>query len=221
MDYLLRIVLPDQPGSLGGVASAIGAAGGDIVSLDVLERGRGGAVDDVIVSLAGGLVDKLITAAESVEGVYVESVRPYAGGHEIHRDLELVEQLAVDPGSGLAVLARTAPGVFRAGWALVIEQVPGGVDVIHRSAGAPETRDLRLPWLPLPAARRFDLDELWMPGRWRVLGTELAAAPIGRPDLAVLVGRPGGPAFRASELLRLGHLAGIAGTVGNQLALTS
>lgn len=52
-----------------------------------------------------------------------------------------------------------------------------------------------------------------MPERWKVLGTELAAAPVGGPGRAVLVGRPGGPRFRASEVLRLAHLAGITATV--------
>ena len=39
MTYLLRLVLPDRPGSLGAVATALGAAGVDIESLDVIERG--------------------------------------------------------------------------------------------------------------------------------------------------------------------------------------
>jgi hypothetical protein len=52
-----------------------------------------------------------------------------------------------------------------------------------------------------------------VPERWHALGTELAAAPVGSPDRAVLLGRPGGPRFRASEVLRLTHLAGIASTV--------
>ena len=47
-------------------------------------------------------------------------------------------------------------------------------------------------------------------------GTELAAAPVGRPSRAVLVGRGGGPRFRASEVLRLAHLAGIAATVSGR-----
>ena len=38
MTYLLRLVLPDRPGSLGAVATALGAAGVDIESLDVIER---------------------------------------------------------------------------------------------------------------------------------------------------------------------------------------
>jgi hypothetical protein len=46
-----------------------------------------------------------------------------------------------------------------------------------------------------------------------VLGIELAAAPLDVPERAVLLGRPGGPRFRASEVLRLAHLAGITATV--------
>ena len=53
MTYLLRLVLPDRPGSLGAVATALGATGVDIESLDVIERGPDGAVDDLVVGSAG------------------------------------------------------------------------------------------------------------------------------------------------------------------------
>ncbi len=52
-----------------------------------------------------------------------------------------------------------------------------------------------------------------MPATWRELGTELAATPLGKPDRVLLVGRPGGPMFRASELARLAHLTGIVATI--------
>jgi hypothetical protein len=52
-----------------------------------------------------------------------------------------------------------------------------------------------------------------VPQQWQLLATELAAAPVGPGNVLVLLGRPGGPLFRASEVLRLGHLAGIAATV--------
>ena len=84
------------------------------------------------------------------------------------------------------------------------------------SAGAPDLAGVDLPWLPLEEARRLSPDEPWVPERWEVLGTELAAAPVGRPSRAVLVGRGGGPRFRASEVLRLTHLAGIAATVSDR-----
>ncbi|CAA9337664.1 MAG: FIG00660665: hypothetical protein [uncultured Frankineae bacterium] len=211
MSYLLRVVLPDRPGMLGAVATALGEAGGDIVSLDVVERGPDGAVDDLVVALPpGGLADALITAAQRVPGVVVESLRPYHGGEDLHRDLELVDVLAASPGDGLSLLVANAPGVFRAGWALLVE---AGPTVLCASPGAPDLDGVALPWLPLATARRLDHRESWVPERWEVLGTELAAAPVGSPGRVVLVGRPGGPRFRASEVLRLTHLAGIAATV--------
>lgn len=214
MSFLLRVVLPDRPGMLGAVATAIGEAGGDIVSLDVVERGPEGAVDDLLVMVApGGLADRLITAAQSVPGVVVESLRPYLGADDLHRDLELVDELAAAPQDGLALLAANAPGVFRAGWAVVLEQRGDGVRTLESSSGAPDLSGLVLPWLPLATARRMGSREDWVPERWEALGTELAVAPVGRPERVVLVGRPGGPRFRASEVLRLAHLAGIASTV--------
>ena len=45
--------------------------------------------------------------------------------------------------------------------------------------------------------------------------TALAAAPLGDPNTAMVLGRPGGPEFRPSEVARLGYLAGIvAGLLG-------
>ena len=211
MSYLLRLVLPDRPGMLGAVATALGEVGGDILSLDVVERGADGAVDDLVVALPpGGMADVLITSAQSVPGVVVESLRPYYGGSDLHRDLELVDALAADPAHAEALLVGHVPGVFRAGWALLLE---AGPTVLHASPGAPEAADLELPWLPLAAAQRLDPDASWVPERWEVLGTELVAAPVGSADRVVLVGRPGGPRFRGSEVLRLSHLAGIVATV--------
>jgi hypothetical protein len=210
MSYLLRVVLPDRPGMLGAVATAIGEAGGDIVSLDVVERGPEGAVDDLLVQLPpGGLADVLITSAQSVPGVVVESLRPYLGADDLHRDLELVDELAAAPAEALQLLVDLAPGVFRAGWAILL----GTDGVLAASAGSPDLDGVVLPWLPLPSARRLDSKEEWVPERWDTLGTELVAAPVGSPERVILVGRPGGPRFRASEVLRLAHLAGIAATV--------
>ena len=209
MAYLLRLVLPDRPGMLGAIATALGEAGADIVSLDVVERGPDGAVDDVLVQLPpGGLADMLITASQSVPGVVVESLRPYLGADDLHRDLELVDELAAAPHEALHTLVDLSPGVFRAGWALLLD----GDAVVAASPGAPELNG-PFPFLPLNGGRRMDAREDWVPERWEALGTELAVAPVGRPDRAVLVGRPGGPTFRASEVARLAHLAGIAATV--------
>jgi hypothetical protein len=211
--FLLRLVVPDRPGMLGAVATALGEAGADIVSLDVVERGPDGAVDDLVVELpSGALVDRHITAAQSVPDVIVESLRPYTGAADLHGDLELIEALAADPAEALAVFVDGAPGVFRAGWALLVEDGR----VVAASRGAPETPNLPLP--PTETARRIEVGEAWVPQPWQLLATELAAAPVGGSTRVVLLGRPGGPLFRASEVLRLGHLAGITATVATVAA---
>jgi len=214
VSFLIRVQLPDNPGSLGAVASALGAINADILSVDVVERGDGVAVDDLVVELPNGsLPDVLITAAESVEGVEVDAVRPYAGGLNTHRELELVEEIAGDPRHGLDKLADGVPRIFRAGWALVLAETPEGVQRLAASTAAPESELASLPWLPLERATVLDAEDEWIPTPWRDLGTELAATPLGKPDRALLLGRPGGPSFRAAEVARLAHLAGIVAVV--------
>jgi hypothetical protein len=208
--FLLRLVVPDRPGMLGAVATALGEAGADIVSLDVVERGPDGAVDDLVVELpSGALVDRLITAAQSVHGVIVESLRPYTGAADLHGDVELMEELAAAPTDALQIFVAGAPGVFRAAWALLVD----GGTVFAASRGAPEIGTVDTGLLPVEQARRIEPGETWVPQQWKLLATELAAAPVGDPHRVVLLGRPGGPLFRASEVLRLRHLAGITATV--------
>ncbi|PXY28309.1 ACT domain-containing protein [Prauserella muralis] len=214
MSFLIRVQLPDSPGTLGAVATALGMAGADILSVDVVERGNGIAIDDLVVELPSGrLPDALITAAESVEGVEVDAVRPYAGVLDTHRELELVEEIAARPSSGLDLLAEGVPKIIRAGWSVVVQHTDGGIERVASSGAAPETPITDMPWLPLERATVLDSEESWIPETWQELGTELAATPLGKPDRALLVGRPGGPMFRAAEVARLAHLAGIVAVV--------
>jgi hypothetical protein len=218
VSYLLRLVVPDRPGILGAVATALGAAGIDIVSVDVLERGQGVAVDDVVVDLPPDrLPDSLITAAQAVPGVQVESLRPFAGALDTHRELELLEALSRTPeGTAVKLLAAELPRVFHSGWAAVLEATDdGGAEVPAASDAAPTFEGLRLPWLPLEAPRLLPSDDEWLPERWREMAIEMMAVPYGDPRTAVVLGRSGGPAFRRSELLRLVHLTGIAATVAH------
>jgi hypothetical protein len=214
VSFLIRVLLPDSPGTLGAVATALGTVGADILSVDVVERGSGVAVDDLVVELPSGrLPDALITAAESVEGVEVDAVRPYAGVLDTHRELELVEEIAAQPKSGLDILAEGVPRIVRAGWAMIVEHAETGALRLASSSAAPETPITDLPWLPLERATVLDSEDAWIPETWKELGTELAATPLGKPGKALLVARPGGPNFRAAEVARLAHLAGIVAVV--------
>ena len=212
VSYLLRIVVPDRPGVLGAVATALGAAGADILSLDVIERSPGRAVDDIVLELPSGkLADSLVSAAAQVPGVSVESIRPYAGQIDPHRELELIDRLANGTGEPLAVLADGVTRIFRAGWALVLgAPVSAQAQVLACGGAAPQLAQLAVPWWPPAPARTVAVSPDWAPADWERLGTELAVAPLG-PG-ALLVGRP---ALRwlPSELLRLAHFAAIATTV--------
>ncbi len=214
--YLLRVQLEDRPGSLGSLAVALGSVGADILSLDVVERGAGFAVDDLVVDLpAGAMPDMLITAAEALHGVHVDSIRPYTGLLEAHRELELIDHIAAADGKDkqLQVLADEAPKVLRVGWCQVVELRNGELQRVVGSAGAPETQAEAAPWLPLDNAAVLDATADWVPQLWRDMDTTLSAAPLGGPRTAVMLGRPGGPQFRPSEVARLGYLAGIVATI--------
>ena len=218
MSYLLRLMIPDRPGALGAVATALGEVGVDIVSLEVVERAPGVAVDDVVVMLpAGRLPDSLITAAQAVPGVTVESLRPFAGPLDTHRELELLEALARGAqGTAVKVLAAELPRVFHSGWAAILERTGGGVvEALAASDAAPSFEGLSLPWLPLAGPRLLPSEDEWLPERWSAMAIEMMAAPYGGSRTAIVLGRSGGPAFRRSELLRLAHLTGIAATVAH------
>jgi hypothetical protein len=79
-NYLIRVHLPDRPGALGAVASRIGSVGGDVISIEILQRDRGVVVDELGVSLSGdGLIDLMRDEILEVDGVSIESLRAVEG----------------------------------------------------------------------------------------------------------------------------------------------
>jgi len=74
--FNLHISLPDRPGSLGLLASAIGAAGADIRALIVLKSEDGRGFDEVTVAVPGTDPSDLVEVLGSIGGVEVISVTP-------------------------------------------------------------------------------------------------------------------------------------------------
>lgn len=78
--YVVRVWLPDRPGALGAVASRIGAVRGDLVGIDILDRGAGRAIDELLIELPqASLLDLMVNEVNQVDGVDVEDVREVPG----------------------------------------------------------------------------------------------------------------------------------------------
>lgn len=201
------------------LAVQLGAIGADIRSLEVVERTDGLVVDDIVVDLpAGALPDTLITAAEKVTGIHVDSLRPFAGVLDTHQELELIDLVAAGGKDRLQVLADSAPRVLRVSWASVLSKPGAEVLRLYASSGAPETQLTEADWLPLERARAFDPEADWVPDSWKQMDTRLAAAPLGSDGKVLLLGRIGGPDFRPAEIARLGYLTGIIGAMSKKKA---
>ena len=196
MPYLLRVELPDVPGSLGRVASAIGEAGGDIEAIEIVEKRDGFAVDDVLLEMAPSTMpDSVVSACSQLDGVRVLWINRYAAGGNLFLDLEVVEALTEDPSSARDRLVDLLLVAFRVDWAARV--TPDGATVVHSTDAAPTTYSFDTVTAPV----RLPGDDTYVE----------CAAPFG--DDVVLMGRRGGPEFLDSELARLEHLLGLAITI--------
>jgi hypothetical protein len=198
MAFLLRVQLPDVPGSLGRVASAIGEAGGDIEAIEIVEKGPDGtAIDDVLLETApGAMPDSIVSACNALDDVRVLWISRYAAAAGLLLDLEAVEDLTAHPAEALDRLIDLLPVTFRADWAARTRRDGEAAELVHATSASPTT----VAWTPL--ARPCHVD----------LGDEMniaIAAPL-LEDEVVVIGRRGGPEFLDSEVARLGHLVGLA-----------
>ena len=215
MAFLLRVELPDVPGSLGAVASALGTAGADIHAIEIVEhRSSGTAVDDVLLELpAHVLPDSLVSACQRLDGVRVLWISRYTAGASLRMDLEAVEAMTEQPAAALPRLVQLVPETFRCDWALAVRIDPGDdigdpgtATLLHATRTAPDLPvDVR-EWAADPKSARR------LPGHPAWEGTVLAAAPAGAA--VVVLGRRGGPDVLDSELARFGHLCALAAAIG-------
>ncbi len=198
MPFLLRVELPDVPGSLGRVATAIGMAGGDIEAIEIVEKRDGTALDDVLLETAEGTMpDSIVSACNALDGVEVLFISRYPAGGNLTLDLEAVEELTA-AADALDKLVELLPRTFRADWAARVHRAKG---VVHGTSAAPD----ELEFVDLEAPRRLEpetVDDVTLYAAARLDGNEI-----------VVIGRRGGPEFVDSEIARLGHLSGLAVTI--------
>jgi hypothetical protein len=139
---VVRVWLPDRPGALGQVASRIGAVHGDVTAIDILERGGGRVIDELMVALPESVsLDLLAKEIGAVDGVAVEHVRTV--GAERADSATAVLQLAADvaetaPEHRLAALVAGLLLAVDADWAVAVKDY----ELIEQRGAPPE-----LAWL--------------------------------------------------------------------------
>ncbi len=205
VNLLVRVWLPDRPGALGLVASRIGAIGGDIVGIDVLERSERVAVDEFAVVLPrDDLVRLLVREIEEVDGASVEEWRAVETFPDPRLDaLESVEVVcaardAPDLGDRLV---RSVLSEFVADWAALFA---GSTTIASAGDNVPAASvldALAAGTAASPAVAAGDAGP-----------DDLAVAPLPKTDAVLLVGREGHP-FRRRERRQLLALARIADRV--------
>lgn len=208
MSYLLRVALPDVPGSLGRLASAIGSAGGNIDAIEIVERTADGrAIDDVFLANEQGVMpDSIVSACTSLEGVDVLWISRYGAGSNLTRDLEVVESMTSDPARAPDTLVDLLPAAFVVDWAARVRREGSAVHVVHRSPAAPTEIPADIHWpRDMERGRRIDVPEH--------LSELLVAGCALEADELVVIARRGGPEILDSEIARLRHLAALASSI--------
>jgi hypothetical protein len=207
----VRVWLADRPGALGSVASRIGGVGGDVIGIEILERGAGRAIDDLIIALPDpSVIDLLVAEIQQVDGVDVEevvtvtpdSVDPDIAALESVADLVALESRD-EIIQGLCVIVA---GGVDASWGAIVD-VSDASRERERSAaivgrvGSPPSNE----WL---AAFAHGSQSSAMVSAGRSGPDDTVAAPLVRSELVLLVGREG-HAFRSRERRRCAAIARI------------
>lgn len=196
--FLVRVELPDRPGALGAVASRIGAVRGDVVSIEIIRRTEGRALDEFVVELADAeLVPLLLVEIAEVDGASVETIHPVAAGVTDQR-LDAYDTAAAileerTTQGVLAALASRTCHELDASWVAIIDSED---HMLMAASGQPPAA----PWL---AAHIRESDS--RPPE----GGDMTWVHLAAWDLTLLVGRPAWP-IGARDRVRLESLARLA-----------
>jgi hypothetical protein len=199
---LVRVWLPDRPGALGLVAARIGAVGGDIVGIDVLERSEGIAVDEFAVALPSlDVLELLAKEIEQVDGTSVEEFRVVEAFPDPRLDaLDSATQLCeADSVEDLcATLVSHLRREFLASWVALL----GDGTIVAASGDTHPAAEFLSMLVAGTSASPMVADGTTGP-------EDLLVAALGSHDATLLVGRDGHP-FRRRERAQLTALARIA-----------
>ncbi|HEX7460104.1 MAG TPA: hypothetical protein VF279_05695, partial [Acidimicrobiales bacterium] len=189
-NYLIRVQLPDRPGALGSGASRIGSGGGDVVSIDILQRDNGAVVDELGVGLAGDhLLDLLRDEILEVDGVSIEALRAVDGPlPDRHAELlDIATELFIQS-SREALLDHLSDRVRRslvADFAAIIEADTTRVTAAHGEVPPDDELRAMALWAVAPLSSPVGADEIGTGGADQ--SPSVAAAEMVRAGVVLVV----------------------------------
>jgi hypothetical protein len=203
--YVVRVWLPDRPGALAQVAGRIGAVHGDVVGIEILERGGGSAIDELTVSLPDAdVVELLVHEIRQVDGVAVEDIRPVSADRPegAMAALQTVERIVVAPPELRWTEACGAVRALVDGDWTVVMRLPEG-DAVGACGTPPDVE-----WLTafLNGSEHLGNDHDHTPG-------DLAWTRLPRHSMALATGRSG-RVFHARERLEVHSVGRILDALG-------
>ena len=219
-NYLIRVQLPDRPGALGAVASRIGSVGGDVVSIDILQRDNGAVVDELGVGLAGDhLLGLLRDEILEVDGVSIEALRAVEGPlPDRHAELlDIATELFIQstPEALLDHLAGRVRRSLAADFAAIIDVDTTGVSARHGDAPSDDQLRAMALWAVAPLSSPVGADETGTGSPDESPG--VAAAEMVRASVVLVVGRAA-PVLRSRERQWIAIMAELADHGWRELA---
>lgn len=198
MPLHVRVQLPDGPGSLALVTRCLAAASADVLSVKVLDRTVGRAVDDFLLAWPSDAGFARVRAAlAALPPAYrVLALRRVVANPDENPALDLLTGALSQPHRSVETLVDLVPSAAAADWAAVAAR-GASARALYVSAGTPDP----LPALPADLPRPVALVH--------ALGS-LLSVPLPGTHLVLLAARIEGPAFlrrEVDDLARLVHLA--------------
>ena len=198
---LLRIRIADHPGALSAVTRRIGAVKGDLVGIEILERGPGWVIDELAVELpTSDLIELMVTEVGEEDDVEVQDVHPLVDT-PFDPLLNAFEVAAIITGSEdpeelfTSLCAHTWRSV-RSTWVCVVDESGA---VLAKAGQVPHRG-----WLAdfIAGGANEELDTMWM--------------PLPSAGASLVMGRPG-VAFQAKERQKAAALARTADSLHSRL----
>jgi hypothetical protein len=192
----LRVSVPDRPGSLAALTTALAAVGANVQSVAVIDREGGRAVDDLLLDWPYGRAwDAVTSAVDNCPGVRVHGLR-HINEPPVTHDSDLIGQVVQQPHRAMETVVDGLPHLLLADWCALFDR------------RRPQQTEYGTPGSPLPLPETDH--PLGRPRTLAVNGESLLLAPVPGSELRVLVGRYAGTSLPRGEMHRCATLLAVS-----------